>query len=112
MLTQYDNPMGMMRLIMFGVSLFFAVIGNEMGRFRQTWFTGIRTPWTLADERVWQKTHRVGARWFFGAGVLNMITALILPVPLMGIIFMITVFGVTAGIIIYSYVVYRHINTI
>jgi uncharacterized membrane protein len=112
MLTQYDNPQAVIRLVMFAASLLFAVIGNEMGRFRQTWFTGIRTPWTLADERVWQKTHRVGARWFVGLGVINMISALTLPLVAMFVVLMVTTIGVSIGLVIYSYVVYRRINLV
>jgi uncharacterized membrane protein len=111
-LTQYDNPQAVTRLIMFAVSLLFAVIGNEMGRFRPNSFAGIRTPWTMADERVWQKTHRVGARWFVGMGVINMIAALTLPLVAMFVVLMVTVFGVTIGLLIYSYLVYRRINIV
>ena len=111
-LTQYDNPQAIIRLVMFAASLLLAIIGNEMGRFRQTWFTGIRTPWTLADERVWQKTHRVGARWFVALGVVNMIAALTLPLVAMFVVLMVTVLGVTLGLFIYSYLVYRRINLV
>ncbi|MDQ7024905.1 MAG: DUF1648 domain-containing protein [Anaerolineae bacterium] len=112
MLTQYDNPQALIRLLLFAVSLLLAVIGNEMGRFRPTWFTGIRTPWTLADERVWRKTHRVGARWFVGMGLTNMLVSLILPLQAVGIVIIITTVTVSLGLVAYSYFVYRHINTV
>lgn len=112
LLTQYDNPQAVVKLILFGVALLFAVIGNEMGRFRQTWFVGIRTPWTLADERVWRKTHRVGARYFFGVGVLNMVTVLLLPLPVAGVILIVSAVGISMGLSAYSYFVYRQINTV
>lgn len=112
MLTQYDNPQAVIRLLMFAMSLLLAVIGNEMGRFRQTWFTGIRTPWTLADERVWRKTHRVGARWFVGMGFVNMIASLTLPLLAVGVVVITSTVGVSLGLVAYSYFVYRHINMV
>lgn len=110
MLTQYDNPTVMVKGILFGVAMLFAVLGNELGRFRQTFFAGIRTPWTLADERVWRKTHRVGARWMTGIGVLNMIVVPVLPLQLAGIFLLVTVVGVSLAIVVYSYVVYQQLN--
>ncbi|MEI9989600.1 MAG: SdpI family protein [Rhizomicrobium sp.] len=49
------------------------VIGNVSGKLRPNHFAGIRTPWTLADDEVWDKTHRFGG-WIFvicGFVVLN-----------------------------------------
>ena len=43
-LTQYNNPDAVIRLAFFGIGAIFAVLGNELGRVRQTWFFGIRTP--------------------------------------------------------------------
>jgi uncharacterized membrane protein len=39
-----------------------AVIGNSMGKIRRNSLCGIRTPWTLASDVVWERTHRVGGR--------------------------------------------------
>jgi uncharacterized membrane protein len=35
------------------------LMGNPMGKVRRNFFIGIRTPWTLASERVWYATHRL-----------------------------------------------------
>lgn len=49
------------------LSLIFVVTGNVMGQIRPNYFVGIRTPWTLASEEVWRRTHRLTARvWVFG----------------------------------------------
>lgn len=45
-----------------GVAVLFIIIGNFMGQFRHNYFVGIKTPWTLADEEVWRRTHRLGGR--------------------------------------------------
>ena len=44
-----------------GLFLFFALMGNVMGKVRKNFFIGIRVPWTFASDRVWNDTHRMGA---------------------------------------------------
>jgi len=70
--------LGRWMLLMTG--LLFAVIGNLAGKIRWNYTLGIRTPWTLANERVWDKTHRFGGLVFFTAG-LALIGAALLAVP-------------------------------
>ncbi len=41
-----------------------------MEKARQNWFIGVRTPWTLSSEVVWDKTNRLAGKLFKGAGVL------------------------------------------
>lgn len=63
--------------------VFFAVMGNFMGKVRQNYFMGVRTPWTLADERVWDMTHReAGHLWFWGGLVGAALAAAGAPVYL------------------------------
>ncbi len=57
-----------MMCIMF---LFFAGFGNVMGRVRQNPYIGIRTTWTLKDERVWEETHRRAAYVWFVGGIIG-----------------------------------------
>jgi len=52
------------------VGLLLAILGNYMGKVRRNFFVGIRTPWTLASEEVWLRTHRVAGKLFAAAGVL------------------------------------------
>lgn len=42
------------------VGLTLLVAGNVLPRLRPNSALGIRTPWTLRDERTWTKTHRAG----------------------------------------------------
>jgi uncharacterized membrane protein len=56
-----------------GVCLLIALMGNVMGKVRRNFFIGIRTPWTIADERVWNATHRLAARTFFVGGLLGLL---------------------------------------
>jgi len=52
------------------VGLLLAILGNYMGKVRRNFFVGIRTPWTLASEEVWLRTHRVAGGLFAAAGAI------------------------------------------
>ncbi len=47
-----------------------------MPQIRHNYFFGIRTPWTLANETVWKKTHRVGGAIFVIDGIALVVTGL------------------------------------
>lgn len=57
------------RWMVAGLFLFFAWIGNLLGKTRRNFWVGIRTPWTLASDAVWIATHRLGARILVAVGV-------------------------------------------
>ena len=57
------------RAIVGGVCLLFALLGNVMGKVRRNFYIGVRTPWALANERVWNATHRFAAKTFVLGGV-------------------------------------------
>ena len=54
-----------------GIFLFFAWVGNLLGKTRRNFWIGIRTPWALASDAVWIGTHRLGGRIFMGVGLLG-----------------------------------------
>ncbi len=54
------------------MSLLMIVFGNYLGKVKRNWFLGIRTPWTLDSEEVWNKTHRLGGRAFLAAGLVSL----------------------------------------
>lgn len=52
----------------FGVLFFYAGVLCENAK--RNWFIGIRTPWTLSSDVVWDRTHKVGGRLFKFSGVV------------------------------------------
>jgi uncharacterized membrane protein len=44
-------------------------MGNVLGKVRRNFYVGVRTPWTLASDAVWEGTHRLAAWLFVVAGV-------------------------------------------
>lgn len=61
------------RVLAGGLFVFFALIGNVMSRVKRNFWMGIKTPWTLASESVWDKTHRFGARCYVLTGLVGLI---------------------------------------
>lgn len=73
----YDVMTG--NYLLFVMGLFFAVLGNYLSKLRSGFFMGIRTPWTLSSDHVWNRTHRLGGRLFVISGTLIAVIALVMP---------------------------------
>lgn len=57
------------------IGLLFMIMGNYMGKLKPNWFIGIRTPWTLSSDEIWNRTHRLGGKLFVAAGLLLIISS-------------------------------------
>jgi uncharacterized membrane protein len=66
----------MNKALLGGMFLFFGLVGNLLGKVQRNFYVGIRTPWTLADETVWIRTHRV-ASWVWTGGSLIMLVVVL-----------------------------------
>jgi uncharacterized membrane protein len=96
------------RIVPIGVGVLFVVIGNYLGKTTRNFFLGIRTPWTLASDEVWRRTHRL-AGWLFvlagltiaATGVFNVIWVWLF----VGVV-------LTAALVpvVYSFLVYRRLE--
>jgi uncharacterized membrane protein len=88
------------------VGVLFLVLGNVMPRARSNWLFGIRTPWTLSSDRVWERTHRLGGVLFVCAGFLLIASAFVPPRAAM--VTLIVSAGAAAIIpVVYSYFAWR-----
>jgi uncharacterized membrane protein len=47
-------------------------LGNVLPKLPRNGLVGIRTPWTLADPAVWERTHRLGGYLLMAAGLVNL----------------------------------------
>jgi uncharacterized membrane protein len=95
-------------LMVGAVGAMFVLIGNQLGKSRSMYLVGIRTPWTLASEEVWIRTHRLGGKLMVLGGLL-MIVAAFLPLP-SGLLAAVcgTAVAVMVGVpCVYSYLIWR-----
>jgi len=97
------------RIIPIGVGILFIVIGNYMGQIRPNYTFGIRIPWTLADETVWKKTHRVGSFAFILSGLIFIIAGIINK-PYSFILAISSIFVTLIFTFVYSYLEYKKIH--
>jgi len=97
----------MSRWLVAGICIFFSLMGNLMGRIKPNFYAGIRTPWTLANEEVWRRTHRMGGRLFFFGGILGAtLAAFGLMAPAI-----VVVLTVSFAPVIYSFVISKRLES-
>ncbi|MFH1077724.1 MAG: SdpI family protein [Patescibacteria group bacterium] len=100
---QYNGMVG--RAVMLGIGFLFVILGNVMGKVRQNYFIGLRTPWTLNDPEVWQKSQRVAGWAFVLCGLAFILEAIVWVAILPVFIAMISALLVLP--IVYSYLLTR-----
>lgn len=86
------------------------LLGNYIVTVPPNYFAGIRTPWTLEDPVVWQRTHRVAGRAMVVAGLLGLPLAWLVTAPWAVGVVMGLLVTVTLGAVVYSYVVWRQVG--
>lgn len=69
----FDLP----RTVYLGLFVLLILLGNPMGKVKRNFFIGVRTPWTLASERVWHATHRLCAQLMVASGMLGLVAVLV-----------------------------------
>jgi len=97
----------MNRAILGGVSLLIALMGNVLGKVRRNFYIGIRTPWTIASEHVWNLTHRFAAKTFFAAGLVA------LALTVLGSPFWVPFAAILTGALapaVYSLILYKQLE--
>ena len=67
------------RVISAAAGLLFVVLGNYMPKLRSNFFVGVRTPWTLSNEEVWERTHRLSGKIMVLLGLAMMISGWLAP---------------------------------
>jgi len=100
----YNLPIG--KLVPAAVGLLMVVLGILMPKIKPNWFMGIRTPWTLSNKDVWNKTHRLGGHLFMLFG-LGLILTPFLPPSISPIILFGGAGAIVIGTFLYSCLLYR-----
>jgi len=80
MLSASDRSLAPISGIPLILGLLWIALGNWMGKLRRNPVIGIRTPWTLRNDTVWERTHRLGGRLFVVDGLATIAAALLLPI--------------------------------
>ena len=96
------------RIVMVATGALFVLIGNYLPKVQPNYLMGIRTPWTLASDLAWRRTHRIGGRLFVieglilaGLGLLGASGALLVAAVLGAVVVLLAV------TVVYSYQVWK-----
>lgn len=87
------------------LAILFYCAGILIEKARPNWFIGIRTPWTLSSDVVWQKTHQLGAKLFKICAVLAL-GGLAFPGLAFYLVFAPVIFS-ALYLFVYSYFAYK-----
>jgi len=90
-----------------GAGLLVFYIGTLLQHVKRNYFIGIRTPWTLSSDAVWDRTHQAGARVFKAAGIIAVAGSLFGEAAWLFIL--VPLGAAAAWSIIYSYIVFRQV---
>ena len=97
-------PVDMNQAVSVASGVLFVILGNVMTKFRRNYFAGIRTPWTLSNDEVWYRTHRLGGKLFVLSGLCTIAGSFAgLGLTLL----LVTLFATVLVATVYSYVVYK-----
>ncbi|MBU2639988.1 MAG: SdpI family protein [Nanoarchaeota archaeon] len=86
------------------LALMFFYIGYMMKYVKRNYFIGLRTPWTLANEKVWKKTHEMGGKLFY---LLGLLTLIVIVLEKGFWIFIAAIIILVLYIFLYSYLEFR-----
>ncbi|MEW6329146.1 MAG: DUF1648 domain-containing protein [Candidatus Micrarchaeota archaeon] len=105
LLSARGNYVSMSDGIILSISMLFFFIGTIMPGFKRNYFVGIRTPWTLASDFVWDRTHAFGGKVFMFMGALGLL-ALFFKQHAILVFFVPMILGI-AAVIVHSYLTFR-----
>jgi uncharacterized membrane protein len=57
------------RALFGGIGIALVLLGNVLGKVKRNFWLGVRTPWTLASDRVWYATHRLAGKTMVAGGL-------------------------------------------
>lgn len=106
-LWNYGFRFSIAQLITPAFGILFYYCGILIENAKRNWFIGIRTPWTLSNEEVWNRTHRIGGRLFKLAGIISFAGIALQKYALFFVL--VPVLLVSIYTVIYSYLEYQKV---
>ncbi|WP_026451894.1 SdpI family protein [Aequorivita capsosiphonis] len=88
---------------------FFVLLGNYFKTIKPNYFVGIRTPWTLENEDIWKKTHKLAGKLWVAGGLLIIIFCFIFNEQTALTLFLIITGIITLIPIAHSYIQFKNL---
>ena len=91
-----------------GLALLIIYTGFFLEKAERNWFVGIRTPWTMSNDEVWRRTHKVAGKLFVASGVICLAGMVFEQYSLWFI--MVPLIGSSMFVFIYSYFIWKNVK--
>jgi len=105
-LPNFGYTFNMTKIILPLIALLFFYFGLILPSAKRNFFIGIRTPWTLSSDKVWEKTHKLGGKIFIKLGIL-MLVGVFVPAKYMVWFILVPILVAVGYIFVYSYVLWK-----
>ncbi|HHW03206.1 MAG TPA: DUF1648 domain-containing protein [Thermoanaerobacterales bacterium] len=102
-------PISVAKVVIFALGIMLTFTGNYFGKVRYNYTFGIKTPWTLASEEVWNKTHRISGPLWVMAGLV-WIFSIFLPDKTAFVVDMAALMAATLYGFVYSFMLYNKLD--
>jgi uncharacterized membrane protein len=86
----------------------YIVVGLLLGKVERNYSIGIRTPWTISNDIVWAKTHKLGSKLFILSGLMSLVGLIWIDYAIYFLMVPVILFSIF--LTIYSYLIYKKIN--
>lgn len=101
------GTMPMARALLGGIGAGIVLLGNVIGKVKRNFWLGVRTPWTLASDRVWYATHRLAGKTMVAGGLVA------LGAAILGLPFHLGIGAIVVGALVpavYSLIYYKRLE--
>jgi len=108
-LPNFGYNINVAKIVMLMIGILFTGLGIILPKLKRNFIFGIRTGWTLSNDKVWEKTHKVGGILFLILGIITIIISYLLALEVLFYIFITLIILISVFLVFYSYYLYRKI---
>jgi uncharacterized membrane protein len=108
-LPNFGYNINVAKIVMLMIGILFTGLGIILPKLKRNFIFGIRTGWTLSNDKVWEKTHKVGGILFLILGIITIIISYLLALEVLFYIFITLTILISVFLVFYSYYLYRNI---
>lgn len=96
------------QMIIPAIGILMFIVGVLTSKAKRNFFIGIRTPWTLSSDEVWDRTHRLGGKLFKIAGIIIVLLSFVPEIAIYVLLGL--ALGITVWLVVYSYILFRRLG--
>ena len=105
--TMQPGSINISKMVCVMVGILFIALGNMMPKVKQNFFTGVKTPWALSSDVVWDKTQRLGGKSLVLGGILILCSAFLIDGEAAAFMIILVVILVVIVPMVMSYIWYK-----